>query len=627
MNFINRIILFGCIMLFVSCNQDSKKEKLNQDSDEAINTKSKELQKDFNKNLYWGDTHLHTNFSSDAYLFGTMISTPEDAYRFAKGEIMTHPITKQKVQIKQPLDFLVVADHSEGLGTLYRAKQGDQALLAYPQGKGLQQIANSKTPFAQYMEWMKKKNVGDVQLTDLDTGPVMTSIWEEYSGFADKHNDPGKFTAFIGWEWTSMPNGNNLHRVIFTPDNSEKTSRFLPYSATHSDAPEDLWNWLEKTSKELDIQFTAIPHNSNVSGGLMFPEDKSYKGNPLDEAYAKLRSKWESVAEMTQIKGTSETTPGLSPNDEFANYELWDILLSAETGVVQRGNPGKGDFIRDALGTGMKLEEKTGTNPYKYGMIGSSDAHTAMAAVEEDNFQGKFFVDGVQPKKDENVILSVKALEFSSSGYAAVWAENNTREAIFDAFKRKEVYATTGPRIQLRLFAGYNFDSEDINKANYVELGYQKGVPMGSDLLANSDNSPKLMIHAAKDPKGANLDRIQVVKGWLENGEFKEKVFDVSWAGDRTINAEGKLPAIGNTVNIMTATYENSIGTDELAIVWKDPEFSPNTKAFYYVRVLEIPTPRYSTYASAKLGVEPWKEAPATIQERAYSSPIWYNPK
>jgi len=617
---------FAIIFLISSCNQNVKKPNSVTFSEKGITSASEELQQNTSKNLYWGDTHLHTNFSVDAYLFGTMIATPDDAYRFAKGEILTHPVTQQKVQIKTPLDFLVVADHAERLGTFYAAKRGDKAILASSEGETLRKIVNSKNPFEIYMGWMKKRNQGAVKLTEVDTGPIMKSLWKEYSGYADTHNEPGKFTAFIGWEWTSMPNGNNMHRVIFTPESSDKTSQFLPYSSSHSDKPEDLWNWLNETSERLDIDFTAIPHNSNVSGGLMFPEEKSYKGNPVNKAYAQMRSKWESVAEITQIKGTSETTPSLSPNDEFANFELWDILLTAETGKVERGNPGKGDFLRDALGTGMKIEEKSGVNPYKYGFIGSSDAHTAMPAVEEDNFQGKFFIDGLQPQKNKEVILSVKAIEFSSSGYAAVWAENNSRKAIFEAFKRKEVYATSGPRIQLRLFAGYDFEKTDIDSPNYIAIGYKKGVPMGGDLLASTGKAPKLMIHAAKDPKSANLDRIQVVKGWLENGEFKEKVFDVSWSGNRSLNAKGKLPPVGNTVDVLKATYTNTIGTRELSIVWEDPEFNAQTKAFYYARVLEIPTPRYSTYASAKLGIEPWKEATPTIQERAYSSPIWYTP-
>ena len=625
MNKLKYSVLALCVVAFSTCTQQRAGDSSSQAS--ASSTSEIEVQKIPNRNVYWGDTHLHTNFSSDAFLFGTMTATPDDAYRFAKGEALIHPITKQKLQINDPLDFLIVADHAEGLGTMMKAKSGDEQVLATEFGKKLAELVNADNLFVQYMAWMKGKNVGKVRFTELDTGAIMQSIWNDYISYADQHYEPGKFTTFIGWEWTSTPNGKNMHRVVFTPDNKEKARQFLPYSSTHSPAPEDLWNWLDETSQALDIEFMAMPHNSNVSGGLMFPEEKSFKGNPVNRAYAEQRSRWESVAEISQIKGTSETTPDLSPTDEFAYYELWNIMLSAETGSVQRGNPGKGDFLRDSLRTGLKLEEKTGINPYKYGLIGSSDSHTASSGVEENNFTGKFYVDGLQPDKSKNVILSVKAMDFSSSGYAAVWAESNTREDIYSAFKRKEVYGTTGPRILLRLFAGFDFEDSDVESANYTTIGYEKGVPMGGDLTsAPADAAPTLMIVAAKDPNGANLDRVQVVKGWLENGVTKEKVFDVKWAGDRVPDENGKLPSVGNTVDTKTATYTNDIGANELAVVWTDPEFDSTQKAFYYVRVLEIPTPRYSTYASARLGQEAWAGTYSTIQERAYSSPIWYTP-
>jgi len=619
-------ILLSVLIISVFSNCSQKQSEINKKSEEN-KKKTSVITKNWHKNLYWGDTHLHTNFSTDAFLFGTVTATPDDAYRFAKGEEMIHPISGKKVQLKEPLDFLVVADHAEELGFMYLAKSGDTEFLKTKKGKFITQMLQSDDFLATMLKRAKSNNGQRTgKLTKIDTGKVMRTIWKDYVGAADKNNEPGKFTTFIGWEWTSYLNSKNLHRVIFTSTNKNKATSFLPYSASHSNNPEKLWDWLDKTSKRLDIDFVSIPHNSNISGGLMFPEEKTFSGNPIDKAYAHSRSKWEGIAEIAQIKGTSETHRILSPTDEYADFEQWYNLLDATQDKVQKAVPKAGSYVRSALKTGLKLEEKTGINPYKLGIIGSTDAHTAMSGIEEDNFQGKFYIDGLQPDKSKAIIKTVKALEFSSGGYAAVWAESNTREDIFSAFKRKEVYGTSGPRIQLRFFAGYDFEETDIDKVDYVAIGYKKGVPMGSDLMTANGKPLQLMIHAAKDPKGANLDRIQVVKGWIENGETKEKIFNVKWAGKRTLNATGKLPSIGNTVDVLKATYTNTIGATELAVVWKDPEFNPKLKAFYYIRVLEIPTPRYSTYASAKLGVEPWKDAASTIQERAYSSPVWYNP-
>ena len=618
------------LLIFLLSNCDSQNKTLTasqEDVSDNSNSTTEVPQKNPNKNLYWGDTHLHTNYSTDAFIFGTMTSTPDAAYRFAKGEVMTPPATGQKVQLKEPLDFLVVSDHAEGLGNLLQAKKGDANFLATKRGKKMAKLLQSNDVLAAFSAWQKAKIKSQNNLAQVDTGKVIRSIWKEYTSYADKNYEPGKFTTFIGWEWTSKSNGKTLHRVVFTSAGQAKAKTFLPYSSAYSNAPEDLWNWLDNTSKKFDVDFIAIPHNSNISGGLMFPDEKSYKGNPVDKAYAQLRSKWESVAEITQIKGTSETHPSLSPTDEFADFEIWNFLIDASGDNVKRITAGKKDLLRSALKTGLKLEEKTGVNPYKYGLIGSSDAHTAMSAVAEDNFQGKFYLDGTQPDKSKALIRSVKAMDFSASGYAAVWAQSNTREDIFAAFKRKEVYATTGPRIQLRFFAGYDFSKADIQSADYVGIGYQKGVPMGGDLThAPTGKTLQLMIHTAKAANGANLDRVQVVKGWLENGATKEKIFEAKWAGDRQLDAKGKLPPVGNSVDTNTATYTNDIGTNELAVVWQDPEFNPNQKSFYYIRVLEIPTPRFSTYASAKLGQTPWEGKHSVIQERAYSSPIWYTP-
>lgn len=613
------IILFGC-------NSENTTENADSPNDGASSS-AEEITQNPNRNLYWGDTHLHTNFSSDAYLFGTIMASPDEAYRFAKGEVMVYPPTGEKIQIKRPLDFLVVTDHAEGLGTLLKARQKDSLLMSTEAGRRLEQIVSEKPGVGMFLKWLQAKNEGAMGLTEIDTGQVMKNIWAEHNQYADDHNDPGKFSAFIGWEWTSTLNGNNLHRILFTPNDASLANQFIPYSATHSPNPEDLWAWLEETTEKYGVDLVSIPHNSNVSGGLMFPEDNDSKGNPLDVSYAKTRAKWEPIVEISQIKGTSEAHPALSPNDEFANFELWDILLKTQgTNKAFRTTPNHGDFVRYALQRGLTLEESLGTNPYKFGIIGSSDTHTALSSVDEDNFTGKNLMDGGAADKSEAWISDVKHIDFSSSGYAAVWAESNTRRDIYDAFLRKEVYGTTGSRIQLRVFGGYDFEQKDVENADYVSLGYQKGVSMGSDLNNASDKKVRLMIHAAKDPQGANLDRIQVVKSWLENGEKKEQIYNVTWAGERELNTDGSLPSVGNTVDLKNATYENSIGESELAVVWEDPDFNAENRAVYYVRVLEIPTPRFSTYASAKLGLDPWTEKEPIIQERAYSSPIWYSP-
>lgn len=622
---ITRSLLILCtIVILTACQQEQE-----QATEATTSTKdeSTAIEKNPNKNLYWGDTHLHTNYSSDAFLFGTIMANPDEAFRFAKGEMMVYPPTGEKIKIRKPLDFLVVSDHAEGLGTMNKARNKDGLLMSTEAGRRLAKIVEGKPGIPMFLTWLRAKNLGQTGLTEIDTGQVMTNIWAEYTQYADAHNEPGKFSAFIGWEWTSTFGGNNLHRVLFTPNDSEEAQRFLPYSATHSPYPEDLWAWLDETTAANDVDLVSIPHNSNVSGGLMFPDEKNSKGEDLDASYATTRAKWEPIVEMTQIKGTSEAHPALSPNDEFADFELWDILLKTSGGDRStRTTPQRADFIRYALQDGLRLEEKFKTNPYKFGLIGSSDSHTALSSVSEDNFTGKNLIDGGAADKSKSWIKDVKHLDFSSSGYAAVWAESNTRRDIYDAFIRKEVYGTTGTRIQLRVFGGWDFEAKDVEQANFVNTGYKKGVPMGGDLSKGESKKIKLMIHAAKDPDGGNLDRIQVVKSWLDNGETQEKIYDVSWSGDRKIDDSGNLPAVGNTVDTKKASYTNTIGAAELATVWEDPDFDAALKAVYYVRVLEIPTPRFTTIASAKLGQDPWAGAEPIIQERAYSSPIWYTP-
>jgi hypothetical protein len=463
---------------------------------------------------------------------------------------------------------------------------------------------------------------------------AVRSAWQAYTALADKYNEPGRFTALIGYEWTSMPNGNNLHRVVVFRDGADKASRTLPYSQYDSPEPEDLWKTMAAYEKETGGQALAIPHNGNVSGGLMF-SDVDFTGKPLTREYATARSRWEPLIEATQQKGDSETHPFLSPNDEFADFGRWD-KLNLNGIIAHKPEMFQYEYARAALKRGLKLEDRLGVNPFKFGMIGSTDSHTALAAVEEDNYFGKVSLLEPNPHRWEHKSieykpdpkLNVYGWEMLASGYAGVWAKENTRAALFDAMKRKEVYATTGPRMLVRFFGGWDFDAKDANTRNPAAVGYDKGVPMGGDLRnAPAGKAPTFLVAALKDPIGANLDRIQIIKGWLDaKGEGQEKVYDVAWSGDRKPGADGKLPPVGNTVDVENATWTNTIGAPELITVWKDPDFDPAQRAFYYGRVIEIPTPRWTAYDAKRFGVKMPKEVPMTTTERAYTSPLWYTP-
>ena len=543
------------------------------------------------RNVYWGDTHLHTSYSVDAYNWGNASAGPETAYRFAKGLPVTHPTLLNRVRLDRPLDFLVVADHSGGLF-----------------GRGAPVEGRRNTPEFQQ------------------------AVWSLYVDAAERNNDPGTFTALIGWEWTAMT-PENLHRVVFTPADGETAKRFLPASPQSTGArPEDLWNWLEMTSDRLGIDFVAIPHNSNLSLGLMFDMVDS-EGRPISAEYARTRMRWEPLVEVLQIKGTSETHPLLSPIDEFASFELYEILL--RSGVADP-NPAAGSYARTGLLRGLDIEDRVGVNPYKFGLQAGTDSHTSLSTSDEDNFWGKTVLDsspegGARPTPSPfGGNWDVVGWDYAAQGLTGAWASENTRDALTAAFKRKEVYATSGPRIQLRLFGGFEFDAEDANARDIAAVGYGGGVPMGGDLAqAPNDRPVSLLIHAVKDPVGANLDRVQVIKGWLdEDGDTHERVYDVEWAGDRRRDANGRVPAIGSTVDVERLTYDNRIGSAELSTVWVDPDFDPDERAFYYVRVLEIPTLRHSTYDAVALGQDPAEATarPSVIQERALSSPIWYTP-
>jgi hypothetical protein len=575
--------------------------------------------------LLWGDTHLHTSFSPDAYIFGNRSAGPDDAYRFAKGLPMVHPYHKARIQLERPLDFLVVSDHAEMLGVPYKLFGGDPALAATETGKRWLAL-NAQGDFTSvFQEFMRSVN-DNVPIADFG-GEIGRSIWQESTAITDRHNQPGKFTALVGWEWTSMPGGKNLHRVVFTPASGETAAKFLPFSNFDSEQPEGLWKWFEQQSAA-GLDFISIPHNSNLSDGLMF-DDADSVGRPITAEYARTRARWEPIVEITQIKGDSETRAELSPSDELAGFEIFDWLLKAQPdGKLPPAPPPKpGSYARTALLRGLEIDARTGVNPFKFGVIGSTDAHTSASSPDEDNFHGKTARDSVPESKFAET-GSVPFSHMSASGLAGVWATENTREAIFAAFRRKEVYATTGPRIALRFFGGFAFRDADARARDVARVGYAKGVPMGGDLAAAPKaKPPSFLIHAAKDPLGANLERVQIVKGWLgSDGQARERVYDVAWAGERVAGADGKLPPLASTVDLSSGEATGASGAAQLAAVWRDPEFDPAQRAFYYVRALQVPTPRHTLYDALALKREHPARPPAVIQERAYSSAIWYTP-
>jgi hypothetical protein len=571
--------------------------------------------------LYWGDTHLHTSYSVDAYATGDYLTDPDMAFRYARGLPILHPVTREKIRIERPLDFLVVADHAELLQLQVRLDEEDMDLLATPTGRRLAEL-HKQGKRAVFGEVGKtNQGEGKEMLVDLASDKILGEAWQRQVKFADANNDPGKFTAFIGWEWSSAPNWSNLHRVVFTPADAATAGRFLPYSSFRSQRPEDLWAWLDKTSRETGAQFVAIPHNSNMSDGRMFDRVDS-DGRPLTAEYARERMRWETVMEIAQTKGTSETDPSLSPNDEFAGFEVRNKLL-----VGTAIEPKTASFARTALLEGLAQQGGIGVNPYKFGIIGSTDSHNSLTSTEEYNFFGKLASQmntSQRPQDRSNFAI----WELSAAGLAGVWAQQNTRQSIFDAFRRKEVYGTSGPRIALRVFGGFGFRAADARAVDIAAVGYRRGVPMGGDLsAAPRGRAPSFLVHAVKDERSGNLDRLQMIKGWVDAAGAKhEKVYDIAWSGDRKM-AQGRLAPVGNTVDVKTARYTNSIGSTQLATVWTDPDFDPKLRAFYYVRVLEIPTPRHSLYDAIALGIDPAvTKAPLTLQERAWSSPIWYTP-
>jgi len=592
-------------------------------------------ERDFATNVYFGDTHLHTDISMDAGAFGNRLGL-DPAYKFARGE-QVDSTRAGPVRLSRPLDFLVVADHSDNMGFFPDLFAGKSFILDDPTGKKWYDMIKAGKGVDVAIELIGLFSQGEFPealVYTPDSAPYKAA-WAKTVEAAERYNQPGVFTAFIGYEWTSLVHGNNMHRVVVYRDGADKGGQMVPYTTVEpqgSTNPRDLWRWLTDYEQKTGGEVLAIAHNGNLSNGIMFPITEQYDGKQLDVEYVTQRARWEPLYEATQIKGDGETHPLLSPNDEFANYETWDIgnldVSEAKTDAMLSG-----EYAREALKRGLELEARLGTNPYKFGMIGSTDSHTSLAAVQENNFFGKH--SGAEPSPErmmhpfmateEGAIMGWQQV---ASGLAAVWAKENTREALFDAMERKEVYATTGSRMMVRFFGGWDFTDKDLNNREPAFAGYEKGVPMGGDLPAGkTGKAPSFMVFALRDPIGGNLDRIQIIKGWYDGKQQHEKVYDVAWSGDRQPGKDGKVPAVGNTVDAKTASWTNTIGASELGGVWTDPDFDPQQKAFYYARVLEIPTPRWSTYDAFRFGVPIPEGAPVSTQDRAYTSPIWYTPQ
>ncbi len=590
----------------------------------------------FPNRVYFGDTHLHTSYSTDAGMIGNTLG-PEDAYRFARGETVTSS-TGLPAKLPRPLDFLVVADHAEGLGVAPMIAESNPVILKDPLGKKLHDLVKAGKPEEAYNAWRGAKTAGTNTL--MENKEMVGPAWQRITAAAEKYNEPGRFTAFIGFEWTADPKGNNLHRNVIFRDSKEKADQVIPFSAGDSLDPEKLWEWMAAYEKKTGGRLLAIPHNGNLSNGLMFDDVTLTTKKPLDRDYAERRMRWEPIYEVTQMKGDGEAHPRLSTRDEFADFETWDKGSFGAEAKTPQMLPR--EYAREAYKRGLAYQVKLGVNPFKFGMVGSTDAHTSLSTTQEDSFFGK--IVALEPTSDpirfEEVVagraknpegkdISQYARQTSASGLAAVWARDNTREALWDAMSRKEVYATTGTRMRVRVFAGWSFTADDLQRSDFAANGYARGVPMGGDLRsAPAGKAPALLLQAVRDPDGANLDRLQVVKGWLDaNGGTHERIWDVAVSDGRKIGSDGRCQEpVGNTVNVGEATYTNSIGDAVLGGYWRDPDFNPSQRAFYYVRLLEIPTPRWTTYDAKFFGVKRPEDVPASIQERAYTSPIWYTP-
>jgi len=584
----------------------------------------------FPQEVFFGDTHFHSSLSVDSGMVGNRVDL-DQAFRFALGEeIVTS--TGQRAQLNRPLDFLVVSDHAEYLGLADLIATGNAELLATDVGKVWYEAMKKggDSAWSQVVLMMEDFSTGTPRFRD---AKLERSVWDRVVDTASKYNAPGTFTAFNGYEWSALTNGNNLHRVVVFRDGPDRVKQVIPFSAFDNQDPEGLWGFLARYEEKTGGRALAIPHNGNISNGVMFAE--TVKGKAMTRDYAALRARYEPLLEVTQMKGDSEAHPLLSPEDEFADFENWDF--GNANGVPKEDRMLQYEYARSALQVGIRLEEKLGVNPYKFGMIGSSDTHTSMSTTREDNFFGKLPHLEPSAKRFEEVFLRsledrsplVFAWQTGASGLVAAWARENTRESIFDAMNRKEVYATSGSRIVVRVFAGWDFKANEVETRDFAREGYKRGVPMGGDLTkAPKGKALTFMIRALRDPDNANLDRMQVIKGWLDKkGKTQEHIYDVAVSDGRKIGKDGRCKTpVGSTVNIADANYTNTIGDPMLTAFWKDPDFDTKQRAFYYVRVIEIPKPRWTAYDAKFFGIKMPKEVTMTVQDRAYTSPIWYTP-
>ena len=623
--------LLAFFLLCLGC----AKESTYQESEPLTTKINTQKTANFNeaKNAYFGDLHIHTSWSFDAFL-ANVRTTPDDAYNFGKGEAIPH-VSGKPIQLQRPLDFMAVSDHAEYMGAMMQMLDENHPIASLPFAK---KISSTEEKVANKAKKDIRRSIAlNWPYEELIATEIIKNTWQKIVESADRHYLPGQFTTFPAYEWTSSigvklsllsstPYAQNLHRnVIFK---GGKVAG-IPFSSFDSQNPEDLWQWMER-QRENDIELLAIPHNGNISDGRMYAQT-TFDGDAIDLEYTQTRMRNEPVNEVAQNKGQSMAHPALSPNDEFADFEVYQHTLGA--GDPRKQGQVKGGFVREAFKNGLTIEQKTRGNPYKFGVIGSSDTHNAASQVEENNSFGKSGTNDPTPEfRMTDTKSGPRHRQTSVGGLAGVWATENTREAIFEAFQRKEVFATSGTRMKVRFFASWDFDTLNMEQENWELAAYQLGVPMGSDLVgsqqsAANNDAPTFLIAAIKDSEGANLDRVQIVKGWVdENGQTFEKIFDVAWSDNRIVDANGKLPTVGNTVNTTTATYTNDIGAVALQTTWTDPEFNPAISAFYYVRALEIPTPRWTTFEAIQVGVPLPKEAHPTLQERAWSSPIWYKP-
>ncbi len=588
----------------------------------------------------WGDSHLHTSLSFDAGGFGNRLP-PAVAYRFARGEEVISS-TGQPIRLARPLDWLAITDHSDGMGFIDDVLAASPLVTNYEQGarwsKGFR--AGGQDAVSATLDMIVAFSQGKVDpemFANYSPGARRYAvIWDDVIKNAEAFNDPGVFTAFHAFEWTSLVSGANMHRNVIFRDDADRVRQVVPFTTfppIGSTDPLDLFKYLEEYETKTNGAVMAFAHNGNLSNGIMFPVDRQYTGKKIDKFYVEQRAKWERMYEITQIKGDGEAHPFLSPDDEFADYATWDVG-NLDVSEAKTDDMLAGEYAREALKNGLVLESKLGTNPYKFAFTGATDSHTSLSTAEESNFWGKHAGYEPAPERLTHPFMKTEqgeifAWQMVASGITAVWANENTRSSLFDAMDRKEIYATTGPRIRVRFFGGWDFGLEDISRREPSVRGYEKGVPMGADLPRRPDGekSPSFMVFALRDVIGGNLDRIQIVKGWLDSdGETQEKVYDVVWSGDREPGADGRLPAVGNTVDVARATFTNAIGVSELGTVWIDPDFDPAERAFYYARVLEIPTPTWYVYDGYRFGVDIPADAPTSHQERAYTSPIWYTP-